>query len=169
MHIDARTANLLGAWSLHVTDVMRHATEGTAGHGGGIPPALVALAADAGQSIEELRRTLRLTHPGTVRLVDRLVDQGWAERRRAAHGRAVAVVLTAAGRRTAAKIIAARQRALIGLLDPLSDGQRRALTALLEVLLAASTADTEDLRRRCRLCDRRCCQNCPVDLALDGR
>src|SRR3954453_2545737 len=78
MHItpDARRdRNVLAAWALAVADAVRIASEESTGLSGGAPAALVAIVADPGLSIDQLRHVLALTHPGTVRLVDRLVDK----------------------------------------------------------------------------------------------
>ena len=54
---------------------------------GATSPALSALhGLTGGQSIDALRRVVGLTHSGAVRLVDRLVAAGPAERRAGADG-----------------------------------------------------------------------------------
>src|SRR5690242_16745337 len=79
----ARLANLLGAWSLAVSDRITAAAGVAAGRGGQAPAALVALDQFAdGRTIEELSSVLGLTHSATVRLVDGLVADGNAARRR---------------------------------------------------------------------------------------
>jgi DNA-binding MarR family transcriptional regulator len=112
---------------------------------------------------------LGLTHSGAVRLVDRLTDAGLAERRRGSDGRSVAVALTPAGRRAAAAVRVARERALAEALSALSGDERRALSALHEKLLAGLTSDRASARRLCRLCDADACGHergtCPVTQA----
>lgn len=92
-------------------------------------------------------------------------QRGWV-RRRPADGRAVALALTAPGRRTVAKLLRARDTALAGVLEPLDAEERRRLEPLLEKLLAARTAERRDLERLCRLCDRGACERRPVEHAL---
>jgi MarR family transcriptional repressor of emrRAB len=166
MHLrEQRIANLLGAASLAVADSVREAVEGATGFGGALPAALVTLAAYPRRNMEALRAALGISQPGVVRLVERLETQGWV-RRDSDNGRAVALEVTAAGRRVVTKLLAARDTALAAMLDPLEPEEQRQLTPLLEKLLAARTHDRRQLERLCRLCQRRVCEQCPVAGAL---
>ena len=164
----ARLSNLLGAWALGISDRVVGAAEASAGRGSQAPAALVALHQfAAGSTIEELRAVLGLSHSAAVRLTDGLVADGHVARARATHDRrSVALRLTASGRSTAQRIIAARHRAIEATLERLTEVELRALTGLAERL----TADIADLRlneRRegappaggwlCRLCDFQAC------------
>ena len=73
---DERTSNLLGALALSVMDAFNTVVAASAGSGGETPAALVTLGADPGVSINQLRQILNLSHPGTVRLIDRLEKEG---------------------------------------------------------------------------------------------
>jgi DNA-binding MarR family transcriptional regulator len=164
----ARLANLLGAWSLAVADRITAAAAEAAGRGGQAPAALVALDQFAeGSTIEQLSDVLALTHSATVRLINALVADGHAvRRRRRGDGRAVAVSLTPAGRAAARRIGRARSQAVREALGGLTNSQRRGLTAMAERL----TGDLVSLRLEqraegevpaggwlCRLCDFRVC------------
>ena len=119
---DERLANVLGAFALAVSDELEAATAQAAGHAGAGPAALVALSdLLAGRSVDDLRRAVGLTHSGGVRVVDRLVGDGLAERRPGPDGRSVAFALTPAGRRLAGTVRDARQAALQRVLDVLDD------------------------------------------------
>jgi DNA-binding MarR family transcriptional regulator len=173
-HTSARQANLLGTLSLAVTGRVEGAVAPTSPHGPSAPAALVALAGYlGGEPIDALARVLGLTHSGAVRLVDRLAGAGLVERRRGGDGRSVAVTLTPAGRRAAAEIRAARERALAEALSVLGAEERRALTALHEKLLAGLTEDRASARRLCRLCDAEACGHergtCPVTRGASAR
>jgi MarR family transcriptional repressor of emrRAB len=169
MHSPAdRLANLVGAASLAIADAIREAVEQAVGLGGAVPAALVTIDAYPRHSIEQLRAALGLSQPGTVRLVDRLEHQGWAERR-AGEGRAVALVLTPAGRRVVKKLLAAREHALSEMLDRLGPGERAQLAPVLEKLLASRTHQRRDLEHLCRLCQREACDDCPVATTLRAR
>jgi MarR family transcriptional regulator, negative regulator of the multidrug operon emrRAB len=166
MHIPAeRAGNLLGAASLAVADAVRRAVEDAVGLGGAVPAALVTVDAYPGRSMEALRAALGISQPGVVRLVERVEERGWV-RRGSSGGRAVALSLTPAGRRTVARLLRARDDALAELLRPLEPAERDQLEPLLEKLLAARTGDRRDLEQLCRLCDRPACGRCPVDRAL---
>ena len=161
------TLNAFGALSLAVADRMQEAMASVAGHGASGPAALVALDGFAGGgTIDGLRRLLGITHSGTVRLVDRLAAAGLVERRVGADARAVAVHLTPQGRRTARRVLAAREAALEQTLATLSATQREQLNSLLSELLQGFEASPEAARRICRLCDVARCGHdrgtCPV-------
>jgi len=160
MHVgDERSVNLLGAWVLAMAEAMREAAERSTGMSGAGPAALVAIAAESGMSVDTLRRALGLTHPGAVRLVDRLEQRGWVERG-AAPGRAVALRPTAAGLAARDALLAARHDALFAQLERLGPDRER-LAALIEPLLLEQATDQTELRRLCRLCDRVACAPCP--------
>jgi MarR family transcriptional regulator, negative regulator of the multidrug operon emrRAB len=164
----ARLANLLGAWSLAMTDRIAAGAATAAGRGGQAPAALVALDQFAeGSTIEQLSDVLALTHSATVRLIDALVADGHVvRRRRPGDRRAVAVSLTASGRAAARSITRARAEAVRGALGGLSEAQRRSLTAMAERLTAEMTALRLEERAvgtppaggwLCRLCDFQAC------------
>lgn len=166
-----REENLLGALAVAVNDAMRAGIESGAGRRASVAAALVTVATFEGLSIEALRHHLGLSHPATVRLVDRLVAEGLLERRRVGRGRTLALHLTGPGRRVVADVEAGRWQALRGALATLTPRERDALTPLVEKLLAGLVGDRDDAHRVCRLCDQRCCdvqpRGCPVDRAVD--
>jgi DNA-binding MarR family transcriptional regulator len=165
-HTNARDANLLGTLSLAVAGRMESAVASPLGPSA--PAALSALDGYlGGEPIDALSQTLGLTHSGAVRLVDRLVAAGLAERRPGADARSVAVALTPAGRAAAAEVRTARAAALESALAALTPAERAALTGLHEKLLAGLTGDSRaSARRMCRLCDVEACGHhrgtCPV-------
>jgi DNA-binding MarR family transcriptional regulator len=178
-----RLANLLGAWSLAVSDRITAAAAAAAGRGGQAPAALVALDQFAeGSRIEELSAVLGLTHSATVRLVDALVSDGHAaRRRRGGDRRAVAIRLTPSGRAAARRIIRARGQAVQGVLAGLTPTERRSLTTMAEHLTAALTTLRLEQRAAgeppaggwmCRLCDFEACGRpdgrCPAAATARG-
>jgi MarR family transcriptional regulator, negative regulator of the multidrug operon emrRAB len=152
---DARTANLLGALGLEAASVVQ------AGRGATMS-ALVTIAAHPDRTIEELREPLGLSQPGAARLVQRLVDAGWVERRGPGGRGGLRLTATAAGHAVLDELFAARRAALLELLEPLSAAERDQLAAMLERLLAARTTGVTGAKRLCRLCERRTCERCPV-------
>jgi MarR family transcriptional regulator, negative regulator of the multidrug operon emrRAB len=166
--VSQRAANLLGAHALVAADRMREA----AGMELSSAAVLTALQTFAGgASIDGLRRVLGLSHSGGVRIVKRLEAQGLVVREPdPTDARAVRLQLSPAGRRAARRLLAARQAALVPLLESLDEREATALEGLLERLLAAVTADRDDARRICRLCDPDVCGHparCPVTRAAD--
>jgi MarR family transcriptional regulator, negative regulator of the multidrug operon emrRAB len=170
MHIEAtrNELNVIAAWATAVADAVREVVEASTGVGGAGPAALVAIVADPGLSIDELRRVLGITHPGTVRLVDRLVEQGWV-RREAAVGRQVRLRPTRNGRRVEHRLVLARESAVRRLHAALSDVDVRQIAETVAPALEAMAVDLDRQRRLCRLCDRACCASCPVRAAGEKR
>jgi MarR family transcriptional regulator, negative regulator of the multidrug operon emrRAB len=164
MTADERTGNLLGALALTLADQI-----GT----GSDAAALITLRNYAeGEPLDLLRRALALSHPGVVRVADRLEHRGLVERRRSERdGRAVALRLTPAGRRAADEAQATRADAVDAALAALGKDERRALDGMLERMLAAHTTDSTASLVICRLCDPDVCGHpdaCPVTLAAQG-
>jgi MarR family transcriptional regulator, negative regulator of the multidrug operon emrRAB len=179
----ARLANLLGAWSLAVSDRITAAAAAAAGRGGQAPAALVALDQFAeGGTIEQLRQVLGLTHSAAVRLVDGLAaDRHVSRRHVAGDRREVSLRLTASGRAAARRIAQARAAAVEGVLSGLSQPQRRSLTAMAERLTADLASLRLDQRAMgdapaggwlCRLCDFHACGRgegrCPASRRAAG-
>lgn len=149
-------------------DLLSGVVEGGAARGGAAPAALVAIGSYPVENIERLSGVLGITHSGTVRLVDRLEEDGLVERRRMG-GRSVALVLTDAGERRMREVLAGRRRALEAALEVLSPSERARLTNLLEKLLAGLTDSFERSERICRLCEVDACPQdvCPVELVAE--
>jgi MarR family transcriptional repressor of emrRAB len=173
-HTTRETANLLGALALAVTDRVGEAAAAVAGHGASGPAALVVLDGDAGgATIDALCRILGLTHSGAVRLVDRLVAKGLAERRIGRDGRSVAVHLTPLGRRTARRVASAREAVLEQVLGVLAPAQREQANTLLTALLEGLADGPGDPLRICRLCAGEVCGHargtCPVTHRTNAR
>ena len=116
MTSDRRTANLLGALVVALGDRAGAAVQDGAGVSGSDAAALVTLRNYAeDEPLDLLRRALALSHPGVVRLADRLQARGLVERHRSHRdGRAVALRLTPAGRRAADAALGARADARRG-------------------------------------------------------
>jgi DNA-binding MarR family transcriptional regulator len=167
---DERTANLLGALALTLADRADAAVRDGAGVAGTDAAALVTLRNYAeGEPLELLRRALALSHPGVVRLADRLESRGLVERRRSdSDGRSVALHLTAEGRRAADEALTARGEAIAAALGVLGAAERRALESMLERMLGLQTTDARASLVICRMCDPDVCghpDRCPVTQA----
>jgi DNA-binding MarR family transcriptional regulator len=168
--VSKRLENLLGALALALSDSITSAVETSAGHTGAMGAALATLAQEPGLGIEQLRVPLGRTQSATVRVVDQLAAEGYAERRAGPDNRSVAVFLTDQGTEAATRVLGSRQDALTAALSALGPGERKALTAVLEKLLAAITTDRARADQICRLCDLSVCPEkvCPVELAVQS-
>jgi MarR family transcriptional repressor of emrRAB len=160
----ARAANLLGALAIGVADRLERATEAVAGRSGSRAAALVNLAQWPGDTIEELRHMVGLTHSATVRVVDGLVADGLIQRVHVGGGPAVRPEVTPAGQAEAHKVLAARHDVLDSLVAPLSEAEIATFTEIAERLLRTLTHDFNAGELICRLCELDACpqDRCPV-------
>src|SRR5215469_12101195 len=168
--VSKRLENQMGALAVALSDSITSAAETATGHAGAMGAALATLAQEPGLSIEQLRVPLGRTQSATVRVVDQLVAEGYAERRAGRDNRSVAVVLTETGNQAAARVLDSRQDALTRALSVLGPGERKTLTATLEKVLAEITTDRAHADQICRLCDLVACPEkvCPVELAAQA-
>ena len=104
---------------------------------------VLATLRDAGTArITELAETEHVAQPSMTTLVSRLEKQGLVQRRADPQdGRAVAVVLTPAGRAELERMTAARIELLAHRLESLTPGERTALAAALPALDRLITED----------------------------
>lgn len=162
-----KLANMLGALALTLTDELRAAVEAAAPEPGGAAAALVLCGKEEEVTIERLRRVLGLSHPGAVRLVDRLVAAGALERRPSVHDRrAVTLHPTRTGKRIEQDILNTRRATLKRALGALGRTERRQLETIIAKLLVSLTRDHDHADAICRLCEEAACADCPVDSAL---
>ena len=162
-----RLANMLGALALMLTDELRATVEAEAPEPGGAAAALVLCGKEEEVTIERLRRVLGLSHPGAVRLVDRLVAAGVLERRPSVQDRrAVTIHPTRTGRRIEQDILSVRRATLKRALNTLDPTECRQFEAIVAKLLVSLTRDHDHADAICRLCEQTACTECPVDGAL---
>jgi DNA-binding MarR family transcriptional regulator len=161
-----RSANLLGALSLLVEGEVRAAVSGAVSGGGVLAEAVIAVKDQPGVTVDWLSRVLRVSQPGAVHVVNRMVELGWVEKRPGADARSRALFLTRDGKSTARAILRARRQALRELVDRLSPWQREQLSGIAGTLLRPLPRTDQDLARLCRLCERACCGSCPVHEGL---
>lgn len=168
---DPRSSNLLGALAVALGDEISAATEGIAGHAAASPAAIVTVGGEPGQTIETLRRALDLSHSGTVRLLDRLEEEGIVERRPGKDGRSAAVFLTAGGKRVYQRILDARRQSMDTALGHLNAAERSHFMRSVEKVLFGITRSTAHSDHICRLCELDVCpeETCPVNCAALAR
>jgi MarR family transcriptional regulator, negative regulator of the multidrug operon emrRAB len=157
-----RTANLLGVVGLAVSDRIEDTARDILSHTGEAPAALVVIGHGTGPSNDQLRRVLGLSHPGTVRLIDRLVADGLVERREGQDRRAIALHLSERGRAMRDELLKWRLTAIRSLLATLTDAEQETLAALLHKMLSSLETTQTERRTLCRLCDNRVCADCPI-------
>src|SRR5215469_8092443 len=118
--VSKRLENQMGALAVALSDSITSAAETATGHAGAMGAALATLAQEPGLSIEQLRVPLGRTQSATVRVVDQLVAEGYAERRPGRDNRSVAVFLTSKGNHAAARVLDSREQALSDAVSPLT-------------------------------------------------
>lgn len=161
-----KAENIVGAMALTLSDALLNATRKD------VPPnisaaGLTLIGHVQGISIHELSLGLGLSHPGAVRMVDRMVADGFVKRGRStSDGRAVALFLTPSGLHHEQTILKSRRHVLGKALSILSEDERIALAAISEKLITALVTDEGDALKICRLCDSKACESCPIDAAL---
>lgn len=165
----ARTANLLGAIALGLADDILETAERHVAHGGCTPAALCVIGHEPGLSIDFLARVLGMSHPGTVRLVDRLEADGLIQRRPSKDGRAVALHLTVSGQKRRIKLLADRRTGLDQAIKRLSRCERDQLVLLLEKLLIEIKRDSLHAYTICRFCEDTVCVPCPMSQSGTAR
>lgn len=163
-----RTANLLGAAALAIAEAVTGAISVSQGHSEAAKAALAVLLQWPPRSIGHLAKVLRRSHSATVRLIEELEGQGLVAKNASEDRRAIALKLTAQGRREARRIVAARGRVLDVMVGRLENTERRELTGLLEKLLPMLTPDRDSCDHICRLCELAACpqDRCPVERAV---
>lgn len=161
-------ANLLGVVGLAVADRITETARDILNHVGETPAALVVIGYGLGPSNDELRRILGLSHPGSARLVERLVVDGLVERREGRDKRAVALYLTKHGKRVRKKLLKGRLAVVHPFLVSLTDAEVESLTTLLHKMLASLEPTDLERCKLCRLCDDSVCTNCPIPADFRG-
>jgi MarR family transcriptional regulator, negative regulator of the multidrug operon emrRAB len=168
----SRLTNLVATFALAATDDMLSAIEARSAMIAGAPAALVSILIRPGESLDTLRKVLRLTPSGAGRLIDRLAAAGLVERRAGeSDQRFIALYLTRRGHAVAERVLAARRAALQTPLVALSPREQAMLETVLEKMLYAMTPDQERCNHICRLCEITACPHeiCPVGTAARAK
>ena len=158
-----RLINLLGAFAVGVADQVHSVAADETALGGEAAAALVVIGHTPNLSVNRLSQILRLSQPGTVRLVDRLVATGFAVRSATPHDRrAVAVNLTDEGRARRAMLLSRRREALKAILEAVAAKDLAVLERVTEAMLRSLPIDATSALSICRFCDELRCPNCPM-------
>ena len=160
-----RLINLFGALALGVADRVRWASLDETALGGETAAALVVVGHRPGLSVDQLGRILRLSHPGTVRLVDRLVSAGFALRSPAPHDRrTLSLNLTEAGQIRRTALLKRRHEALGAVLQAVAPEDWTVLERISDRMLRTLPTDAATALTVCRFCDEGQCTDCPMDV-----
>ncbi len=161
---DTRTANLLGALSLMMSDAMTQELGDLTDICDSDCAALIVIGQNPGITVDRLAKIVRLSQPGAVRMINRLVEEGRVERRLGADRRARPLDLTAEGKRMVRAMLLGREKVLHAPLDALSFDERRNLEHLMEKMLQSMVTDETASNTACRLCDDNACPeaSCPL-------
>ena len=114
---------------------------------------MVFLSMEPGLPISVLASRIRLSHAGTVRLIDRLEHEQLVERRRhIADRRARFIHLTNSGKKITEALLKAREQVISECVSPLSPNDLDILGVLSERLLVANGFDKDGSISLCHLC-----------------
>ena len=114
---------------------------------------MVFLSLEPGLPISVLASRIRLSHAGTVRLIDRLEHEQLVERRRhIADRRARFIHLTNSGKKITGALLEAREQVISECASPLSPNDLDILGVLSERLLVANGFDKDGSISLCHLC-----------------
>lgn len=162
----ARLENLLGAQALALSDRLHAAGTDAVSRSASERAALVTLLAHPDRPVSWLGDVLGLTSSGVTRLVDRLVEAGWATRTPGEDARSRSLRLTPSGRDHAEAVLAARRDAMASAVSGLSAADRAELERLLSTVVGGLVDTTLPAMQVCRLCDRAACasngRQCPL-------
>ena len=161
---ELRDLNVIGAFALALADDFKDAMEELAEGNESACAALIVIGQESGLSVDRLSKILRLSQPGTVRLVDRLAEGKLVERKAGSDRRSVALRLTDAGKRQVKALLVGRQHALLEAVRGLDDWERSTLAAIATKILRRLDHTPVECDRRCRLCDDATCpdETCPM-------
>jgi MarR family transcriptional repressor of emrRAB len=163
----SRTANLLGALACEIAGRLDERLKNHPNQTDSSAAALNVIGSYEGCSNTALSRALKLSHPATVRLVDKLEAAGLVKSGRGKDRRTVALFLTRQGRARARAVVEDRCGVLEEIVDALPRKEQVQLERLAETLLRAFTSSVTEADHICRLCDDRACpaDHCPVHQA----
>lgn len=160
-----RLLNLFGALAIGVADRVRWEALDETSLGGEASAALVVIGHASGMSIDQLSRVLGLSHPGAVRLVDRLASAGLAQREKSSQDRRmVALGLTKSGRAHRSALLKRRNNALKEVLEVVGSEHLAVLEQITEAMLQSMPHDAASALTICRYCNERQCPDCPMDV-----
>lgn len=161
---DARTTNMLGALSLVMVDAMSRELEALTDICDTDWAALIVLEQMPGITVDRLARIVRLSQPGAVRMINRLVEEGRVERQQGTDRRARPLALTPAGQRMVRAMLLGREKVLTEAMETLDADEKVTLGRLMEKMLRGLTTDDEASNIACRLCDEQACpeESCPL-------
>jgi MarR family transcriptional regulator, negative regulator of the multidrug operon emrRAB len=162
-----RTANMVGALALAVTDRLLAAVRFHSNQTDTAAAALHLIDGLPGCTNGQLSQALDLSHPATVRLVDRLEDVGLVAADTGADRRTTTLHLTTAGRKLVSSLQQRRKDVLLHIVSVLTPAERAQLDVVAQLLLKALPHSPMEAATICRLCDERDCppQECPVHCA----
>lgn len=160
-----RLENQLGALGIALGDSMDQAFDEACAIGDSAPAAIILIHENPDTRIEALARYLALSHSGTVRLVDRLVDAGWVAREACDDKRAVVLVPTKAGAKVAERLLEGRRKSLAKALHGISAADRKVLERIVPQMLNNLVTDRAGADHTCRYCDTAACdrEGCPIE------
>lgn len=162
------TGNVLGAFADRLSEQLDRAAVAVTGLRRESQAVLVTLLHEPSIGPTELARTLEITTPSVVHLLNRLEASGHLRRQPGRDGRRTTIELTAVGRDAVSAILAARGEVLMAMVGEVEPQHRAALHAALVSMVRSMTDSRRTGDHICRRCDESVCPDdaCPVESAL---
>lgn len=161
-----KTANLLGALSLALSDRFEAAMSDELGIGGVAVSALVLIDAEPGLTIEALAEIACVAQSSMTRAVAHLHAAGLVTKTAGQDRRTLVLALTDAGQARLSRMLDRRAAVLEQVLGAVPLEERAAVERGLSAMLEALPKVASDRFRICRLCDEQSCgphDECPVE------
>jgi MarR family transcriptional regulator, negative regulator of the multidrug operon emrRAB len=164
-----RTANLLGALAGEVSDRLQRMLQQHPNQTDSAAAALNLIGQEDGLSNIALSQNLQLSHTATVRLVSKLKAEGLVRIGEAQDKRAVAIRITASGRKKVRNMLVERTQVLTDIVGALSTDEQRQLDDLVSKMLPPLVTDVAQGNYICRLCNHEACLPpcCPVNATCE--
>ncbi|MCF6411507.1 MarR family winged helix-turn-helix transcriptional regulator [Pseudalkalibacillus salsuginis] len=169
MLINGRLTNLLNAFATILTDKTQGLSKNELLLGDNVMPALVTIYHYPYQSVDFLSRALSLSHSGTVRLVNKIVEKEMIAKQKGEDHRNIQLVVTTKGEEQIQQFFEKREVLFKHGIDMLNDEEKKWLESILEKILSTQANHLEQTRVICRLCNADAClhnNDCPVSKPL---
>ncbi|WP_306259498.1 MarR family winged helix-turn-helix transcriptional regulator [Pararhizobium sp. IMCC21322] len=126
--------------------------------------AIAFIGRETDMTIRALSAHMQLSHAATLRMIDRLSDDGLVIRATSqTDRRAVGLSLTDDGLETYQQLLGARAATAGSVIEGLESSEQEQLKALLKKALASMVSSPEAAVQCCRFCDVVACSECPVN------
>lgn len=156
--------NTLSALVLLIHDLLESGLKDELELGSSAVAGVIAVGNNPDIQVGQLARRLGLSHSGTVRLVQRLEEEGLLVKWRGGDARTVTLHLTEAGEAAKERLFETLEEIVATILEPLEDREPQEFLTLARKVLSRFEAPAEVFEAACRFCDAHHCTRCPTGI-----